>query len=393
MSFAAEIRASRATGAALAMLGAYWGGFVPWLPEYKARMGVSDAVLGQILLASAAGGMLAMALAPRVGRWLEARLGGRAMLPLGLLLALAHLLPLTVGGPWGMVVALLGMGAAMSSLDIAANVHISEAEERKGLHLMNLNHALFSLAFAVSAVANGLARRAGVPPEQALPVVALVLAAMALIFLGPRDAVHQASVGEEARPRGGVVPLALIIAGGSVLFAAFVAENSVETWATFHFERNLGAAPGEGAFGPAMFAFMMGVGRLFGQALARVLGSVRLLVLSAGLGVFGALIVALSGILWLSILGVALIGLGAAVVVPSASSLIGHAAPPQARARAISLTWMVGFTGFFIGPVVMGLIAQTVGLFWGFGLIAVLMGSIVLALGPLRQPEARAAQL
>ena len=40
---------------------------------------------------------------------------------------------------------------------------------------MNLNHAMFSFAFAASALVVSLARRAGLPPEAVFPVLALVL--------------------------------------------------------------------------------------------------------------------------------------------------------------------------------------------------------------------------
>ena len=369
---------SRATALGLAILGLFWGGFAPWLPEYQARIEVTDAVLGQLLLLSAAGGMAGMALSARVLAWFRARGFGAVMLPLGVGVALASLLPLLVAGPVGFAGALLAMGFAMACLDMAANVQISEAEGRTGLHLMNFNHAVFSLAFALAALLVGAARRAGASPEIAVPLTALLM--LGLAVLAGKGALAPLPKTPANKTQPAKAPLGLVLAGAMLLFAPFVSENAVESWSTFHFERNLGVAAGEGALGPVMFGLMMGLGRLFGQALAARVGVVRLLAGSVVLGALGGAVVAGSTSVWLAAVGVAMIGLGAAVVVPSASSLIGDLAPPEARARALSNAWTLAFTGFFLGPVVMGMIAQGVGLRWGFALIAVLMGSGLLAL-------------
>jgi MFS family permease len=72
-----------------------------------------------------------------------------------------------------------------------------------------------------------------------------------------------------------------------------------------------------------------------------------------------------------------------AVVVPSANSLLGRAVAPEQRAYAISRSWMLGFTGFFLGPVGMGLVAQTFGLRWSFVAVALAMAMILPGLARL----------
>ena len=75
--------------------------------------------------------------------------------------------------------------------------------------------------------------------------------------------------------------------------------------------------------------------------------------------------------------GVALLGLGVAVVVPSATSLLGRMVPRGLRDRAISRAWMIGFTGFFIGPSAIGAISQVANLRVAFVVVAVVMASIL----------------
>ncbi|ETD83901.1 hypothetical protein U703_07600, partial [Rhodobacter capsulatus YW1] len=175
-------RVSRATGIGLCALGVFWGAFAAQMPEFKTRAGVEDGLFGVLLLGSAVGGMAAMALAPQVGRWLGAR-----VLPLtGAFLAVAALMPLLIHSGPTLALALVVMGVAMSSLDLAANVRISELEHDTGLPLMNWNHALFSAGFAVSALLAGMARRAGLAPEMVQPVLALVLVGMAAAMIEAR---------------------------------------------------------------------------------------------------------------------------------------------------------------------------------------------------------------
>jgi hypothetical protein len=369
MNFGASLRESRVTGVALVAIGVFWGGFAAYLPEYKLRAAATDAAFGQALILSAVGGITAMALAPQLARAL-----GRWLLPLsGCVLALAALLPLAVGGFASLALVMLGLGAAMSTVDIAGNVRISLNEARTNLPLMNLNHALFSFGFAGSAALMGLARHAGWPPEAALPLLALLL-----LFCSALMIERAAPVAPETAPAAAAAsPWRAILPAAAILFAAFISENATETWSVLHIERTLGGAPGEGAFGPAMLGLTMGFGRLAGQGLALRLGSARLVAYSACLGVFGALTLALAPVQEIAVLGVALIGMGVAVVVPSANTLLGAAVAPDQRAYAISRAWMLGFTGFFFGPVGMGLLAELVGLRWAFVGVALMLAAIL----------------
>lgn len=370
MAFRQVAGASRRTGTGLAAIGLFWGGFAALVPEYKLRAGVSDAQMGTILLCTAVGGITAMALAPRLRRVL-----GAGTLPVtGMVLALAALLPLSVQSAPTMAVALVLMGAAMSALDINVNVRVSERESETGLPLMNYNHALFSFGFAAAALAAGAARRAGLGPEQIQPVLALVLA-LAAVLMAERHV--PAPPGAAA---AGATPWPVVWPAAAILFAAFVTENATESWSALHIERSLGGRPGEGAFGPATMGLTMGIGRMAGQLLAQRVGEARLVAGSAVLAAIGTLIVALAPVQWLAVLGVGVIGAGVAVLVPSANSLLGRRVAPEQIGLAISRAWMIGFTGFFIGPVAMGLMAQTMGLRAAFAVVALVVATILLSL-------------
>jgi predicted MFS family arabinose efflux permease len=259
---------------------------------------------------------------------------------------------------------------------MSANMRVSVLEERHGLHLMNLNHAMFSFGFAGSALVASLARRAGLPPESVFPVLVLVLLVMAAATVEGRgwqrapDAPHGAD-------HGGL--WAAILPAAAILFAAFVSENAVDAFSALHIERTLGGLPGNGGFGPMMLGLAMGIGRLSGQVAAQKLGETGLIFWSAVVGIVGALVTAAAPTPLVGMLGVGLLGPGAAVTVPSANSILGKLVRPDQRGFAISRAWMIGFTGFFIGPSMMGRVSDWVGLRVSFALIALVLATILLS--------------
>jgi MFS family permease len=70
------------------------------------------------------------------------------------------------------------------------------------------------------------------------------------------------------------------------------------------------------------------------------------------------------------------------VIAPTAFSLVGRLADPQARARAVARATLLGYFGYFFGPPTLGLIAGAFGLRMAF-VFAALMLLMVLVLAPI----------
>ncbi len=366
MSIVQAARLSRAPIAGLAGVGVFWGGFAAFIPDIKAAVAATDAELGAALLMSAAGGIMAMYFGPR----LMARLGRRT-LPLGaVVLTLACAYPLLAGSVAGLSLALFGMGASVALLDISSNLRITMLEERHGLHLMNLNHAMFSFAFAGAALAASLARKAGWQAADFFPLMAVVILGLGVMMVEDRDW-QGAPQTPDGADHDGI--WAAILPTAAILLVAFVCENATDSWSALHIERTLGGPAGNGGFGPMMLGLTMGIGRLSGQFAAQRLGEAGLIFWSAVVGIFGAVVIAAAPTPFVALIGVGLLGLGVAVTVPSANSILGKLVRPDQRGYAISRAWMIGFTGFFAGPTLMGQISEVAGLRAAFFGVAVLM--------------------
>jgi MFS family permease len=80
-----------------------------------------------------------------------------------------------------------------------------------------------------------------------------------------------------------------------------------------------------------------------------------------------------------------------AVIVPTANSLLGKLVHREQRAIAISRAWMFGFTGFFIGPALIGFVSEHWGLRVAFAVVAALVATIIPAVIAVKARRAGAA--
>jgi len=378
MAILVAARVSRAQIVSLSGVGVWLGAFAAMVPAFKARIGADDATMGLVLMCGAAGGILGMyftpRLAPRLGRWHHPAAG--------LILALACGLVFAAATPLQFAAAFLAVALAVAYWDMGTNMRIAALETRHGVHLQNLNHAMFAFVFGGSALAVTLARRAGWEPAEIYPWIVAALALFAAgAFEGPS---WQPAPRREDHPHARI-PWGLVLPGAGILFAAFVTENATESWSALHMERTLGAAHGAGGIGPAMFGVTMGIGRIFGQYLTDRLGDLRLITWGAALGATGLVVLALAPAVPLAVAGVALFGLGVAVMVPTGNAVLGRVSPPGLQSDIIARAWMIGFTGFFIGPSLMGAISQATSLRVAFLFAAAVMAAAIPLVALLRR--------
>ncbi len=383
MSILTALRLTRAPGAAFLVMGLFWGVFAAHVPVMKARLGVDDALFGVLLLSSALGLLSAMWLAPRF----DARLGPRAMPVAAAFLALVWIGPGIAATPLAFALCMVGVGLGSGLLDVVMNARVSEIEAREGRSLMNANHGLFSLAYALAALASGVTREAGLP-------VVMVLGAVACLSVLLTTQMRTRTVVEETpKLRAAPLPLGPVWLCGVMVLVAFMSEATVESWSALHVERTLGGRAAEGALGPAMLGVTMALGRFGGQLVAERMRETTVILAAALLSSGGAVIVAAAPGPSVAYLGFATLGLGISVIGPMGLALAGRMVAPHLRTRAISRVAVIGLGGFFIAPLLMGGLSELFGLRVAFGAVALLLLLILppaLALRRLARPIARA---
>ena len=210
-------------------------------------------------------------------------------------------------------------------------------------------------------------------------VVALLAAVLALATWEKDGAIDGLR-----RPRGkGAAHLGLVpIIGGGIVLIAFLTENAAENWSALHIEQTLGGSPTQGAAGPAAMALTMAFARLAGQGVAHRINPIALLGGGAVIAALGALTVAAAPSPGMAYAGFIVMGIGGSLIAPTAFSLVGRLADPEARARAIARATLLGYFGYFFGPPMLGFVAGSFGLRAAF-VFAAMMLMAILALAPV----------
>lgn len=334
-------------------LGLFWGAFAALIPDIKQQAGTTDGELGLALLFVAVGSIPSMLLAGRLWRRF-----GWWLMPVGALLFAASMLPpILATTPAMLGLAALFFGASSGVLDVSMNAAVSDVEAARGSRLMFGAHATYSLGVFIAAVATGFAREAGFGPGPVLITVAAVTAAIGVGTIGSARTAQRPTGGAVA---GNVAPSAtraiLLIAALSA--AAFLVEDAIQNWSALHIERGLGGSPALGGAAPGVYAAAMFLGRALGQPLGARLSERALLSGGGVIAAVGVAILAAAPSPTIALAGLALSGAGISTIAPALFARAGRLAGKSGRAAAIARVTSLGYSGFILGPPLVGFIAQ-----------------------------------
>ncbi|HJW61472.1 MAG TPA: MFS transporter, partial [Actinomycetota bacterium] len=386
-------RAALATALVFATNGFLLGSWVARLPATRDRLGASAAELGLVLLAPGIGSLLSM---PFSGRWCR-RFGSRLVVAATTVAASAVLAALAVvPNLVALGVALFVWGAFYGSWDVAMNVHGSAVEQRAGREWMPRYHACWSVGGIAGAGFGALAAQAGIPLALYFAAVAVACTALVAASLpsfiedrteqGVPGAVHSSG---RVRPRRSRVLTGRLLLVGVVTLCATTLEGAAADWLALFLTDERGATASLAAFGYAVFAVAMAAGRFSGTAIAERLGrdgAVR----AGGLVSFaGVLLTVLGPGLAAAYAGAALWALGVCLVFPAAVSAGGEA--PDRPADAIAAVTTIGYGGFLLGPPLIGLLADRVGLGRALLVLLVLAAGIATLAPAVRSRRSRPA--
>ena len=329
----------------------------PLFPFIKANVGADEAAFGLLLLCLGLGSIVAMPLTGII----SARRGAKPMVRLGGF-GLVVFLPLlaVANTPVTLAAVLFLFGASLGTIDVAMNVHGADVENREQRPLMSNFHAQFSIGgfFGASLMTLLLTFNA---PIVVAAAIGAGLALAAMMLAQPRLLSASGGTPEPfALPRGIVILLALLTA------IAFLVEGAVLDWgALLIIDRQLAAAQTAGV-GYIVFSIAMVAVRLTGDRLVANLGALRILVGGGCVAILGIAVILLSPIPIVAFLGFALIGIGAANLVPIIFSAAGRQKVMPAGLAIASVT-TTGYAGILLGPALVGFVAEATSLptaFW-----------------------------
>lgn len=330
--------------------GAGIGLWAAHVPTVQARMGIDTGMLSMLLLTVAGGALLAMPLMGGLtGRW-----GTRRMVLLSGF-AFAAMTPLIMGAPSLplLFIAAFLFGVSNGALDVAMNANASEVETARGLPTMSSFHGFFSLGGLFGAGMGGLMVGQGLGHGQGALMVGVVTAVV-LALSAPRVMGFAATHGAGSHfslPRGAALGLGLLA------LLCFAVEGALVDWSALLMQERTGATPASAALGFSAFSIAMAACRFAGDRLIVRFGALRIMVVG-GLAMFAGLALAVASTHFvLSAVGFALVGLGAANVVPL---LFGAAAriPGMSAGNGVAAVATLGYGGLLLAPPVLGWVAM-----------------------------------
>ena len=347
--------------------------FFARIPDYKARLELSNSVLGLCLLASSAG--VLAALGP-VGR-LAAQRGSSAVLTKSsyLLVFIAPFVGISFNAISFAAILFL-FGVAIAAQDVAMNTHGVTLEQKSGARYMGRFHAFWSVGALLGAITGGVFAQLEVSEFihaliVSAAVLALVISNNRRYLPGDEDKhIYEESVKRKKTPR-------LIYIMGLLGLAGSIGEGSAADWGGVLARETFGASQFVGTLPYIAYSFTMVVGRFYGDQLATRFGARRILKvggLLGGAGLAGGLIVGgTTGV----IVGWFLFGLALSTVIPLLFSAAGSMANKRFQgtispAEAVAKISGISYFGFVVGPPLMGFLADVLTLRWAMLVPAVL---------------------
>ncbi|KXK60872.1 hypothetical protein AWW66_16450 [Micromonospora rosaria] len=371
-------------------------GFASWasrIPQVRDRLDLDASALGLVLLAIAAGSLLALPLSgPVVTRAGSSRTVTAMAVLLGVGLTVAALGSLI--GVVPLVIGLFLFGFAHGAWDVGMNVQGTVVERHLGRSVMSRFHAGFSLGTVAGALLGAAVVAVHVPVAVHLTVVAVLVVA-GVVW----QARYFVADDQDPRPdpvavarRGGALtawrePRTLLI-GVFVLAFAF-AEGVGNDWISVaaidghHVSATLGAL----AF--AGFLTTMTVGRWYGPALLGRYGRTRVVRVLAVIGVVGVALFVFGPTPVFAYAGTLLWGLGASLGFPVGMSAGGD--DPRRAAARVSVIASIGYCAFLAGPPVVGFLGDQVTVLRALVTVAALLGVAALVAGSVRPLSAEGA--
>ena len=376
--------ARNAVGVAFALNGFCFASLVARFPDVRAALGLTNGQLGLLLLAIAAGSLLALPASGRlIGRWgvsLVIR-SGAALVAAGFVVAAVG--TSTTGTVPLVAVGFFAYGIGTGVWDVAMNVEGAAVEQQLGRSIMPRFHAGWSVGSIAGAAVGVPVAALAVPMPYHLGAVGLL--SFGLLLVGARSFLPSAPV-DESGPRGRSAwrePRTLAI--GLMVLAFALTEGAANDWLALALIDGYDTPHWVGVAGFAAFVTAMTVGRLGGTELLDRFGRVRVLRTTALAAIVGVLLVVLGGHPVVVGAGIVVWGLGASLGFPVGMS--AAADDPSRSAARVSVVATIGYAAFLGGPPLLGFLGDQVGTLRALLVVAVLLVPSLLAVRAAREPE------
>ncbi|QYH34813.1 MFS transporter [Salinibacterium sp. M195] len=366
-----------------ALAGFSFASWVGRIPTVRDTFDATHSEIGVLLFGLAIGSLLGLLVAGKLVDRFGARIVVRVCVVVfvGSLAATALIIGV-LGSFLGAVISLAVFGLAFSTYDVAINLSGTANERLLGRSTMPTLHGFYSLGTMGGAGFGAAAEALHVPLATHLIIVSAIVLITALLVSAfilperladppPNTVEMKIAAGELAAPKLKSVWLEprTILIGIIVLGMAF-AEGSAIDWLALAMVDGYEISNAFGTLIFGVFVTAMTATRFYGVRALDRFGRVPVLRTSAGLAAIGLLLVIFSPVVLLAVIGTALWGAGAALGFPVGISAAADD-PKRATARVTAVA-TIAYASTLIGPPMIGVLSDQVGVLHALLLIVVL---------------------
>jgi fucose permease len=269
------------------------------------------------------------------------------------------------------------LGAGFGILDVSANAHGVLVERRLGRPVLSALHGAWSFGLLLGSGIAAVVAAVAIGPRVQFPattVGVLVVGLVCVPRLLPSAADAATGTAHFAWPRGALALPALLT------FCSMFVESATMNWSAVFLAGPVGSSAAVAAGGVVAFSVAMVVARLAGDPLAARWGVAGLARRGGALVVAGVVIAIATRSPVPALAGFALVGAGAAAIVP-ALFRVASAVPGISSGAGIAAVATAGYCGGVVNGPTIGFVARGVGLSAALGAIGV-AGAVIVLLGP-----------
>lgn len=369
---------------------AVFGSWLPRIADVKTTLGLSEGVLGLVLLALPAGTFTALSIAsPIIKHYPTARVLIVALAAWVMAFALAAV----SGSAATLAIALACCGIVMGVLEIASNVEADTIERQIEKRIMSRCHGFWSLGAMFGALLGGpVFGQHGISVlNQFLLMAPFVI--IASVF-ATRLLARVSLTANTVIPASTITPdvedeVALKTSSKQrlqltqpVFFMCLIPlgimaiEGAIMDWSAVFMREQLLTDARVAGYTFAVFSAVMAVMRLSGDRLAEQFGDVRVVRLSGVAAALGMVLFATAVNVPMALLGAALAGVGVAIVYPLAMSAVAKISDEH-REDNVAYLSIAAFSVMMIAPPLVGGLAHWFSL--RVGLLVLVPGAILTA--------------
>lgn len=329
------------------------GTWILYLPHIKMKFELNDSQIGLALFFTACGLLISIPFVPYINN----KIGVGRSTQLGILfLALFFNLPLIAPNYYLLCSSLLFTGIFSGFTGTSMNALVSIIEKRDQQNFMSAAHGFFSLGgFIGAGIGSFLILQFSNPSYHMLLMSSVIILSTLVLSPSYKNIVEPEE--DKSSESTNIFKNIKPVLGLSIIaFIIMFNEGAVEHWSNLFLFDIVRVSESQAGFGFVIFSLTMTLGRFLGDGVSTKIGSVKSISFGLIIAAVAYSLILVSNF-YITVLGFGVLGLGISVIIPEVFRLAGKTKNLNTSV-AISVVSGIGFMGFLVGPVLLGLISN-----------------------------------